>query len=83
MKLLSYCTAWGGGSIGALVGENTVADLPLLSTRFRPGEPFPSTMIGLIVQWLRLRPLVEEMLAEAPKLKEAKEGKSVFCPRRR
>ena len=80
MKLLSYGAAWGGGSIGALVGENTVADLPLLSARFRPGEPFPSTMIGLIVQWRRLRPLVEEMLADAPKIKEAKEGAACFLP---
>ena len=37
MKLLSYCTAWGGGSIGALAGEDTVADLPLLSARFPSG----------------------------------------------
>ena len=80
MKLLSYCTAWGGGSIGALAGEDTVADLPLLSARFRPGEPFPSTMIGLIVQWQRLRPVLEEMLAEAPKLKEEKESGGCFLP---
>ena len=80
MKLLSYSTTWGGGSIGALAGEDTVADLPLLSARFRPGEPFPSTMIGLIVQWPRLRPVLEEMLAEAPKLKEAQEGAGCFLP---
>ena len=42
MKLLSYSTAWGGGSIGALAGEDTVVDLPLLlSARFRREERSP------------------------------------------
>ena len=31
MKLLSYGTNWGGGSIGVLLDKDTVVDLPLLS----------------------------------------------------
>lgn len=80
MKLLSYGTSWGGGSIGVLLDEETIVDLPLLSAHFRPGEPFPSTMIGLIAQWARLRPVVEDLLARAPEIRGTKEGEGRFIP---
>ncbi|MBT3352698.1 MAG: fumarylacetoacetate hydrolase family protein [Nitrospinaceae bacterium] len=79
MKLLSYRTAWGGASIGAIV-DDMVADLPLLSAHFRPGEAFPSTMLGLIGQWERLRPILEELLAQAPDIIGEKNGEGRFIP---
>jgi 2-keto-4-pentenoate hydratase/2-oxohepta-3-ene-1,7-dioic acid hydratase in catechol pathway len=82
MKLISYRTAWGGASIGALVGD-MVVDLPLLSARFRPGEAFPSTMLGLICQRGRLRPIIEDLLTQAPDILGEKRGEGCFIPEKK
>ncbi|MFQ5895295.1 MAG: fumarylacetoacetate hydrolase family protein [Nitrospinota bacterium] len=79
MKLLTYRRARGGASVGALL-EDVVVDLPLLASRIRPGEVFPSAMLGLIGEWARLRPLLEELLARAPELRGEGEGRGGFFP---
>ncbi|MFC1491557.1 fumarylacetoacetate hydrolase family protein [Nitrospinota bacterium] len=65
--------------MGALLGEDVV-DLPLLAARLRTGEAFPSTMIGLIAQWGRLQPIVEDLLGCAAALKTEGGHGELFIP---